>query len=62
MTERLLSTEDLAAYLQVPLQTIYKWRRLGTGPVGFRVGKHVRYSRGAVDEWLSERADAPRSA
>jgi excisionase family DNA binding protein len=41
--DRLLSVEELADYLEVPVKTIYTWRHRNTGPKGFRVGKHVRF-------------------
>jgi hypothetical protein len=35
-----------------PKQTIYKWRTMGEGPWGFRVGKHLRYDWRNVEAWL----------
>jgi excisionase family DNA binding protein len=51
-----LSPEGLAEALNVPLTTVYRWRHFGTGPVGLRIGKHVRYNRTDVDRWLAEQA------
>lgn len=53
----LLSPADVAAYLNVPVKTVYVWRSNGTGPKGIRVGKHVRYRQGDVDSWLDDQAD-----
>jgi excisionase family DNA binding protein len=53
----LLSPEELAAFLGVPLPTIYRWRTRRQGPPGFRVGRHVRYSLEEVHEWLESRRD-----
>lgn len=39
--DRLLTTQQLADYLGVPVATLYAWRHEGAGPPGFRVGKHV---------------------
>ncbi len=50
--DRLLTTQQLAEYLAVPVATLYSWRHAGEGPPGFRVGKHVRYRWGDVDEWV----------
>jgi len=58
VTTPLLSIEELAAYLQVPVATVRTWRVRGGGPPGYRVGKHVRYRREDVDTWLEQRADA----
>ncbi len=57
-TARLLSPKDLAVYLDVPVATIYRWRSLGEGPAGCRVGRHVRYKREDVEDWLLRRAAA----
>lgn len=55
---RLLSPKELAAYLGVPVATIYRWRSLGEGPVGCRVGRHVRYRREDIEAWLLRLAAA----
>ncbi len=49
---RLWSTQELANYLGVPLQTIYQWRKRGYGPPGRRMGKHVRYRPAEVERWI----------
>lgn len=51
----LLSVQDLAAYLDVPVATIYAWRYRRQGATGFKVGRHVRYRQGDVDCWINER-------
>lgn len=55
--DRLLSPEDLAAYLGVSLATVYRWRARRTGPPGLRVGKNVRFRREVVERWLDEHAE-----
>ncbi len=57
----LLSTQNLAAYLQVPIQTIYRWRSCGEGPPGIRVGRHIRYRGDDVEAWLASRTSTPGS-
>ena len=54
--ETLMTTEQLAEFLQVPLATLYQWRHKGTGPKGMKVGKHVRYRRADVEAWLETQA------
>ncbi len=56
--DRLLSVEDLAAYLDIPVATIYAWRYRRQGPPGFRVGRHLRFRREDVERWISERLQA----
>ena len=50
----LWSVEDTAAYLVVPVQTLYTWRKKGTGPPAARVGKHLRYDPDAVRAWVRD--------
>ena len=55
---RLLSIPELAKYLGVPIATIYRWRYTQEGPVGYRVGRHVRYRLTDVERWLEAQRDA----
>ena len=48
----LLSIEDLAEYLGVPVATIYDWRVDGKGPCGVRVGRHVKFTQRDVLAWI----------
>ena len=43
----------------MPLKTVYVWNHKGTGPAVTKLGRHVRYSRKAVDEWLAGRTEQP---
>ena len=52
----LASTEEVSEYLQVPLTTVYQWRRKGVGPRAVRVGRHLRYRWEDVDRWLEQQA------
>ena len=56
--QRLLSPHEVAAFLGVPLQTIYRWRYRHEGPPGYRVGRHVRYRVADIEQWLENRRDA----
>jgi excisionase family DNA binding protein len=56
---RLLTIEELAEYLDVPVATVRTWRANKTGPRGVRVGRHVRYRRADVEDWLELRSDPP---
>lgn len=52
--EQLWTVQQLAAFLQVPVATVYAWRREeARGPKGIRVGKHVRYRAADVEAWLA---------
>ncbi|WP_244223283.1 helix-turn-helix transcriptional regulator [Brevibacterium aurantiacum] len=50
---RWLTADDLAAELQIPKQTIYRWRVEGYGPAAHKIGRHLRFSRDDVDAWYS---------
>ena len=50
--DQLMTLEEVADYLQVPVKTLYDWRHKGVGPSGMRVGRYVRYRRADIDAWL----------
>lgn len=54
--ERLWNTDDVAAFLGVPVQTLYCWRMTGEGPPAFKLGKHLRFDPDAVRAWLLGKA------
>ncbi|MFI6210162.1 helix-turn-helix transcriptional regulator [Streptomyces sp. NPDC051041] len=49
LPDRYLTPNDIAEMFEVPLETVYQWRKKRTGPRGFRVGKHLRYD--PADVW-----------
>lgn len=54
LAARLLSTDEVARLLVVPVATLYTWRYKGTGPRAFKVGKHLRYRLADVLDWLED--------
>ncbi|HEY5785022.1 MAG TPA: helix-turn-helix domain-containing protein [Microlunatus sp.] len=56
-SEPLISITDVSEMLGVPVATLYRWRYLGEGPPGYRIGRHVRYRRSAVEAWIEQQAD-----
>ena len=56
MASQLLSPAEVAAYLGVPIKSVYAWRSAGTGPRGIRVGRHVRFRPADVEAWLDQQA------
>jgi predicted DNA-binding transcriptional regulator AlpA len=60
--DRLLTTEELAAFCHVPADTVRYWRFSGTGPRGFKLGRRVMYSEAEVALWLRARQAADQSA
>lgn len=51
-TETLMSPQELADMLGLPLAAIYNFNYRGTGPRRISVGRHVRYRRSEVESWL----------
>jgi excisionase family DNA binding protein len=61
MTDQpLLTTQQVADYLGVPVATIYRWRYVGTGPPAIRVGVHLRFAEQDLEAWLAEQKTAGR--
>ncbi len=56
--EPLMSVEDLAEYLGVPVQTIYDWRVAGTAPRAFKFGKRLKFAVADVRDWLAAHQEA----
>jgi hypothetical protein len=54
MSEALLTKQETAEKCRAPLRTLDRWRSLGIGPVGFKVGKRVLYREADVDRWLAD--------
>lgn len=55
MTDQLLTIDQVADWLQIPVATLRDWRARGapgTPLPAIRVGGHVRYRRADVDAWL----------
>ena len=59
VVEPLWSVQELADYLGVPVATLYQWRTKRYGPVGLRIGKHIRYRRVDVERWLASLSEGP---
>lgn len=53
LPDQYLTPEDLVVMLRLPsVDTVYQWRRKGTGPRGFRVGRHLRFDPADVRAWV----------
>jgi excisionase family DNA binding protein len=51
MEEKLLTVEDLAAYLRLSTKTVYRMLRRGQLPC-YRVANQWRFRKDTIDEWL----------
>ena len=56
----MLSIEEAAQFLRVPVNTLRYWRQLGCGPRSFKIGRHVRYWRTDLILWLTEQTNRPQ--
>ncbi|MFG3705567.1 helix-turn-helix domain-containing protein [Micromonospora sp. NPDC047670] len=56
--EPLWEIEDVSAYLRVPVQTLYQWRKRKYGPPAARVGRHLRYDPESVRAWFADQSKA----
>jgi excisionase family DNA binding protein len=55
--DEILTTKEVAALLKKPVQTIYKWASMGTGPPFYKIGKENRYKRSEVMAWFDSKQD-----
>jgi excisionase family DNA binding protein len=53
MTERLLTAEEVAEWLSVPVSWVRESTRSGALPC-VELGRYRRYERAAVEAWLAE--------
>jgi excisionase family DNA binding protein len=54
LDQEFLSIDQLAELLQVSRRTVESWNLRHTGPTITRIGKHVRYRREDVEDWLGQ--------
>jgi len=57
--DKVLTIEELAAYLKISKSTLYKLAQNGEVP-GQKVGKHWRFRRDIINQWMAENTSATR--
>jgi excisionase family DNA binding protein len=57
----ILTLEEVAHYLRLKPQTIYKWAQEGRIPAA-KLGKEWRFRRSVIDRWLDDRMFGGASA
>jgi predicted DNA-binding transcriptional regulator AlpA len=64
-TRQLLTTREVAEWLQLDQTTVEGWRSIGRGPQWSKLSdgpnSPVRYARGDVERWLAERRVTPKA-
>ncbi|MFI6071281.1 helix-turn-helix domain-containing protein [Actinoplanes sp. NPDC051343] len=58
MPEACWTVTDVAAYLRVPVETLYTWRKRRYGPPAARLGRHLRYDPADVRAWVTQQKAA----
>lgn len=53
---------EVASYLGVKVATVYRWRKYGKGPRGFRLGKEIRFRPSEVAAWAEGQREASRAS
>ncbi|MGI8761748.1 MAG: helix-turn-helix domain-containing protein [Jatrophihabitantaceae bacterium] len=48
-----LTVDDVSVVLKVAPSTIRYWVARGDGPPAFRFGKHLRFDRRELDDWIT---------
>jgi len=56
--DRLLSIDEVSELLQLPVQSIYKQRSLGLFCPAYKIGRHLRWKRHELFDWLESKRDA----
>lgn len=49
---RFATTQEVAEYLRVPVETLYNWRHRGKGPPAIRYGRGLRYQWKDVQDFV----------
>ena len=60
--DELMTMQEVADIVRVPVATLRYWRHLGTGPRSFRIGRSVRYWHTEVVHWLEEQSSHPQAS
>lgn len=53
--EKLLTTKEVAEYIDIAISTVIQYRVNRNGPVYIKVGQLVRYGKSDVDAWLKDK-------
>jgi hypothetical protein len=56
--DRLLTPQELANMLRVPVKSIYAQRQRGAGVPGFRVGVHLRFRLSDARKFIADQIEA----
>lgn len=54
MTEKYMTTAELAELCRTSPDTVRYWRHIGKGPGSFKLGRRVLYAAAVVEAWLAD--------
>lgn len=54
MTGRLYTIEEAAERMRRSIETLKYWRKTGTGPHSFRMGRLVMYAESDIDAYIEQ--------
>ena len=61
--EQLLTADDVAVWLAVPRSSVYEYARREHDPLpAVRIGRHLRFQRDDVADWISDQREVRRPA
>ncbi len=58
----LLTIQDVSKRLNVPVETLRRWRRTGVGPHSFKIGGQLRYRPENVERYIKQQEKEAQSA
>ncbi len=61
LRDQLMTIEEVAELLRMPVATLRYWRVLDSGPCGFIIGRRLRYWRNDVLAWLDAQRESTGS-
>ena len=59
---QLWTDKQVAAFLNVSLATVRRWRLTGFGPPFYRIGASIRYSSAGCERWLDSQSSGGERA
>jgi predicted DNA-binding transcriptional regulator AlpA len=55
---KLLTSQEVADQLRIPVKTLHQWRRSGKGPQGKQMGLRVVYRESDVQAWIDSQFES----
>lgn len=59
MPRQLINERQLSQSLQIPVETVRYWRKVGRGPAWVKIGRNVRYDSAVIDQFIEDNTRIP---